>query len=83
MDSLEIPAVVLDEPTEDTPDFPWGTEVAKSLTISAAQTAGVSVGFVVAAVAFTYGPALYKRLMKKNVEEIAQVHDITTLPKQD
>lgn len=78
---LDIPTTELDlveGNSLEIEDFNLGTEIAKSLTISAAQTAGMVAGFVVVAVAFEGGTKLYKRFFKKN--EKPDLYVVTDLP---
>lgn len=76
-DATEL--VLIEEDAPEFEDFNLGTEIAKSLVLSTAQTAGVVGGFVVVAIALEAGTRLYNRFFKK--EELAQVLDITTMPK--
>lgn len=59
-------------------DFNLGEEIAKSLVISATQTAGMVAGFVVVALALDGVPKLYKRFFKKN--ETPTLYVVTDLP---
>lgn len=79
---LDIPATELDLIEGDAAeleDFNLGVEIAKSLTISAAQTAGMVGGFIVVALALDAGTKLYKRFWKKN--ESPELYVVTDLPK--
>lgn len=76
---LDIPATELDIVEGTAPeleDFNLGTEIAKSLTISATQTAGMVAGFVVVAFAYDAGTKLYKRFWKKNEPKLYVVTDL-------
>ena len=73
---LDIPATdSSDETAVELEDFNLGTEIAKSLALSTAQTAGVVGGFIVVAFAFEGGKKLVKRF-KKNKPELAVVPDL-------
>jgi hypothetical protein len=78
MDDLEIP--VIDEMDEELPDFHLGKEIAKSLTLSAAETAGIVGGFIAVAYAFGAGQKLRAHFNKKKAEP--KVHTITDLPEK-
>lgn len=72
----------LDLPTDNVPDanvelddFNLGTEIAKSLAISTAQTAGVVGGFIVVAIAYEAGTKLYKRF-KRTPPDLTVVPDL-------
>lgn len=60
-------------------DFHLGKEIAKSLAISTAQTAGVVGGFVVVAIAYEGGMRLYRRFAKKKDEPVLTV--VPDMPK--
>jgi hypothetical protein len=76
-DATELILIEGDAPEFE--DFNLGTEIAKSLVLSTAQTAGVVGGFVVVAIALEVGTKLHKRFFKKT--ETDKVPDITTMPK--
>ena len=58
--------VTIDEDVNEFEDFNVGTEIAKSLALATAQTAGVMAGLVVVAVALDGVPRLYRHFFKKN-----------------
>lgn len=71
--------VLIEGDAPELEDFNLGTEIAKSLTISAAQTAGMVGGFVVVALALEAGTSLYKRFWKKSAKP--ELYVVTDLPK--
>lgn len=76
---LDIPSTELALIEGDAPeieDFHLGKEIAKSVAISTAQTAGIVGGFVVVAIAFEGGSRLYKRFFKKNEPKLTVVPDL-------
>jgi hypothetical protein len=74
---LDIPTELdLVEGDVELEDFNLGTEIAKSLTISAAQTAGMVGGFIVVAFAFEAGTKLYKRFKKTPKPDLYVVTDL-------
>lgn len=76
---LDIPTdIVIDESDVELEDFNLGVEIAKSLTISAAQTAGMVGGFIVIAFALDAGTKLYNRFKKTKKPEL---YVVTDLPK--
>lgn len=76
---LDIPTdSVIDDSDVELEDYNLGVEVAKSLTISAAQTGGVVAGFFVAALAYDVGFKLYRRFKKTEESPV-----VTDLPKAE
>jgi hypothetical protein len=76
---LDIPAAELDLVEGDSSqieDFHLGKEIAKSLALSTAQTAGVVGGFVVVAIAYEAGTKIYKRFFKKDEPVLTVVPDL-------
>lgn len=75
---LDIPATELDlvEGDAQIEDFHLGTEIAKSLAISTAQTAGVVGGFIVVALAYDAGTKIYKRFFRKDEPVLTVVPDL-------
>jgi hypothetical protein len=69
--------IVIDEADMEIGDYNLGVEIAKSLTISAAQTAGVVGGFFVIAVAFEVGLRLRMHFKKTTPD----LYVVTDLPK--
>lgn len=59
-------------------DFNLGVEIAKTITISATQTAGMVAGFVIVGVALDQGTKLYNRFFKKT--EKPDLYVVTDLP---
>ena len=57
-------------------DFNLGVEIAKSLTLSAAQTAGLVAGFVAVAYAWDAGTKLHKRFFAKPKPDLYVVTDL-------
>lgn len=75
---LDIPADLdLTEREPEPDDFNLGVEIAKSLTLSAVQTAGVVGGLVVVAFAWDAATKLRKRYGKKR----PVLYLVTDLPK--
>ena len=74
---IDIPADAVNNELDEIGDYNLGVELAKSLTLSAAQTAGIVGGFVVVAIAWDAGSRLYKRFKKPAPE----LYLVTDLPK--
>ena len=75
---LDIPSSndFIEEGAPEFEDFNLGEEIAKSLVISATQTAGLVAGFVVVAYAYDAGTKLYKRFFTKKKPDLYVVTDV-------
>lgn len=76
LDTPSTELVIIEGDAPEIEDFHLGKEIAKSVAISSAQTAGLVGGFVVVAIAYSGGVRLYNRFFKKNEPKLTVVPDL-------